>query len=59
MIFAGPHRYPLAGERELAAYCPNVLGLRKSGPKGRSSPDGKPQGWEVALQLCPPDKKVS
>ena len=59
MIFSGPHRYPLESELELATYCPNVLGLRKSGPKGRSTPDGKPQGWEVALKLCPPDKKVS
>jgi hypothetical protein len=30
----------------------NVLGLRKSGPKGRSRPDGKPPGWEVGLKLC-------
>jgi hypothetical protein len=52
MIFPPPHRYPLASEPELAAYCQNVLGLRKSGPKGRSRPDGKPPGWEVGLKLC-------
>jgi len=53
MILPAPHRYPLESEQELAAYCPNLLGLRKSGSKGRSSPDGKPRGWEVALKLCP------
>ncbi|MGP8201655.1 MAG: hypothetical protein ACLQU4_19365 [Limisphaerales bacterium] len=53
MILPAPHRYPLEGEQELATYCQNVLGLRKSGATGRSSPDGKPRGWEVALKLCP------
>ena len=52
MILPSPHRYPLQNEPELATYCQNVLGLRKSGPKGRSNPDGKPRGWEVALKLC-------
>ena len=47
-----PYRYPLESEPELATYCQNVLGLRKSGPKGRSSHDGKPPGWEVALKMC-------
>lgn len=53
MILAAPHRYPLESEQELATYCQNVLGLRKSGLKGRSNPEGKPRGWEVALKLCP------
>jgi hypothetical protein len=53
MILPAPHRYPLESEQELATYCQNVLGLRKSGVTGRSSPDGKPRGWEVALKLCP------
>jgi hypothetical protein len=53
LILPAPHRYPLEREQELAAYCQNVLGLRKSGVTGRSSPDGKPRGWEVALKLCP------
>ncbi len=52
LILPEPHRYPLQSEPELATYCQNVLGLRKSGPKGRSSPDGKPPGWQVALKLC-------
>lgn len=52
MILPPPHRYPLESEPELATYCQNVLGLRKSGPKGRSQPDGKPPGWEVGLKLC-------
>jgi len=47
-----PHRYPLTNEPVLATYCQNVLGLRKSGPQGRSSQDGKPRGWEVALRMC-------
>jgi hypothetical protein len=53
MILPPPHRYPQESEQELAAYCQNVLGLSKSGSKGRSSPDGKPHGWEVALKVCP------
>jgi hypothetical protein len=44
--------YPLENEPELATYCQNVLGLRKSGAKGRGRPDGQPPGWEVALKLC-------
>jgi len=58
-ILPAPRRYPLESEPVLATYCQNVLGLRKSGPQGRSSPDGKPRGWEVALKLCPPDAKSS
>jgi hypothetical protein len=53
MILAAPHGYPLEREQELATYCQNVLGLRKSGLKGRSNAEGKPRGWEVALKLCP------
>jgi len=46
-------RYPLAREQDLAAYCANVLGLRKpAGPPGKSSADGRPIGHEVALRLC-------
>jgi len=52
LILPAPHRYPLVCEPELATYCQNVLGLHKSGIKGRSSPNGKPRGWEVALKLC-------
>jgi len=51
-ILPKEERYPLQTEQELATYCQNVLGLRKSGPSGRSSRDGKPRGWEVALKLC-------
>jgi hypothetical protein len=53
MILPAPHRYPLETEQELSTYCLNVLGLRKSGSAGHSSPEGKPRGWEVALKLCP------
>jgi hypothetical protein len=59
MILPAPHRYPLGCDPELATYCQNVLGLRKSGPNGRSSPNGKPRGWEVALKLCPATAKSS
>jgi len=45
-------RLSLETEQELAAYCPNVLGLNKSGAIGRSAKNGKPTGWEIALQLC-------
>jgi len=58
-IFTPPLRYPLETERELATYCQNILGLRKSGVKGRSSPDGKPPGWEVAINFRLRNKKVS
>ena len=48
-----PSRYPLGCEQDLAAHCSNVLGLRKqNGPAGKSSPDGKPPGYEVAIRLC-------
>ena len=47
-----PRRYPLEREQDLAAYCSNVLGLRKQkAPPGKSSRDGKPPGYEVALRL--------
>lgn len=52
-------RYPLQGEPELATYCVNVLGLRKTGTKGRSSANGKPPGWEVAMKLCSPTPESS
>lgn len=50
--FPTPHRYPLEREQDLAAYCSNVLGLRKQNTsQGKSSPDGKPEGYEVAMRL--------
>jgi hypothetical protein len=54
-----PHRYPINTEQDLAAYCQNVLGLRKLGPAGRSSPDGKPLGWQVAFKVCNVSPKSS
>jgi len=52
-VLPPPHRYPLAREQDLAAYCSNVLGLRKqAGTPGKSSPDGRPPGYEVARRLC-------
>jgi hypothetical protein len=52
-IMPSAARYPLEREQDLAAYCSNVLGLRKKGgPPGKSSPDGRPKGHEVALRLC-------
>jgi hypothetical protein len=44
-------RYPCRREQELATYCNNVLGLRKGGT-GKTSRDGKPEGWKVAIRLC-------
>ncbi len=53
-ILPSPHVYPLEREQDLAAYCTNVLGLRKKGgAPGKSSQDGKPKGHEVALRLWP------
>jgi len=44
--------YPGASEQEFAAYCANVLGLRKAG-KGRSAKNGQPRGCEIAREWCP------
>jgi hypothetical protein len=43
--------YPCRTEQGLATYCNNVLGLRKEST-GKSSPDGQPVGWQVAMRLC-------
>jgi hypothetical protein len=52
-VLPAPNRYPLEREQDLAAYCSNVLGLRKQDcPPGKSSPDGRPPGHEVAHRLC-------
>lgn len=50
-------RYPCEREQDLAAYCNNVLGLRKGPKKGRSDPNGTPPGYEVARAMC--DRPVS
>lgn len=47
-----PLRYPCEREQDLATYCNNVLGLRKNSRKGRSDPNGTPQGYEVARAMC-------
>ena len=51
MVMPQPDSYPCHDEKEFSTYCVNVLGLRKEG-QGRTSPDGRPTGWEVALRLC-------
>jgi hypothetical protein len=43
--------YPFDREHDLAAYCNNVLGLRKQ-DDGSTTKDGKPPGFDVALRLC-------
>ena len=59
-ILPARHDYPLEREQDLTAYCNNVLGLRKPpGPAGKSSPDGKPPGYQVALRLCGHDAKAN
>ena len=45
------HRYPCDREQDFAAYCRNVLGLRKTG-KGKSAKNGQPAGFEIAQKLC-------
>jgi hypothetical protein len=47
-----PEAYPCAAEQEFAAYCTNILGLRKT-TKGVTAKDGQPAGLEIAKQLCP------
>lgn len=44
-------RYPCEREADLATYCNNVLGLRKSA-RGKTAKNGRPKGHEVALRLC-------
>jgi hypothetical protein len=52
-VLPAPHPYLLEREQDLAAYCTNVLGLQKHGcPPGKSSPDGRPTGYEVAERIC-------
>jgi len=51
MITAPNKCYPCRDEPELATYCNNVLGLRKDAT-GKTSRDGKPDGWQVAMRLC-------
>ena len=47
-----PARYPCGREQDLAAYCVNVLGLRKPG-KGASAKNGHPEGYDIAIRFCP------
>jgi hypothetical protein len=47
-----PLRYPCEREQDLASHCNNVLGLRKSGGKGKSHPHCTPPGYEVARAMC-------
>jgi hypothetical protein len=47
-----PLRYPCERDQDLATYCNNVLGLRKSSKQGRSDPKGTPLGYEVARAMC-------
>jgi hypothetical protein len=50
-----PDSYPCEREQDLASYCTNVLGLRKSG-QGKTAKNGRPTGYDVAVLLC---KKAS
>ena len=45
-------RYPCQRVEDLATYCANVLGLRKTA-QGKTSKKGRPQGCEVARRLFP------
>jgi hypothetical protein len=47
-----PDTYPCAAEQDFAAYCTNILGLRKT-TKGRTAKNGCPPGHDIALQLRP------
>jgi hypothetical protein len=47
-----PKAYPCEREQDFATYCANVLGLRKTG-KGLTAKNGRPAGYEIAVQLSP------
>ena len=51
-VAPSPLSYPCEREQDLASYCANVLGLRKNGPKGKTTKDGLPPGSDVARALC-------
>ena len=46
-----PAAYPCEGEKDLASYCSNVLGLRKSG-HGKTAKNGRPVAYGVAMRLA-------
>lgn len=47
-----PEEYPLREDRELADYRQKALGLKKNNARqDKSSPDGRPKGWRVALAM--------
>ena len=47
-----PNEYPCDREQDFAAYCLNVLGLRKAA-KGATAKDGRPRGHDIARELVP------
>ena len=49
-----PNAYPIEREQDTAAYCANVLGLHKTGT-GKTAPNGRPVGYEVAMLYCQPE----
>lgn len=49
---ASDYAYPCAREQDFSTYCANVLGLRKTG-KGVTAKNGRPKGYDIAIQLCP------
>ncbi len=54
-IMPPPVAYPCVEAKELAAHCANVLGLRKGRTEqGKSAPDGRPPGFDVAWKLSRP-----
>ena len=50
-VVSRPDAYPCLREQDFAAYCVNVLGLRKTG-SGKTAKGGRPVGYEVAMRLC-------
>jgi len=43
-------KYPFRSDQEFAAHCTMALGLRKQGV-GKTSKDGRPPGYDIALRL--------
>ena len=45
-------QYPCGPDQDFAAYCSNVLGLRKTA-KGVTAKNRRPKGYDIATQFCP------
>ncbi|HPC60254.1 MAG TPA: hypothetical protein PKX23_06320 [Verrucomicrobiota bacterium] len=56
-VLRRPEVHPCRSEQTLANYCIHTLGLHKTG-KGQTSANSRPTGYEIALRLCPPNRRA-